>query len=147
MKGIVCKKCGYVALNGTAPEKCPVCYAPKEAFEEKEDALKTDQVKTEKGESEKKHIPAITIVKKCGLIPEGCIDVHVRVGEILHPMLKEHFITYIDFYLNKEFISRVQLSPEVLNPAAALHIKAQQGTLSVIERCNVHGAWIKEAAL
>ncbi|MFH1380222.1 MAG: desulfoferrodoxin family protein [bacterium] len=146
MEGFVCKMCGYVAINGRAPEKCPVCGAPKTAFDKKSDALKTDQEKTEKGESEKKHIPAITVVKKCGLI-EGCVDVHVRVGEILHPMLKEHFIGSIDFYINKEFISRVTLNPEVLNPAAALHLKVQKGTVSAIEHCNLHGAWIKEAEI
>lgn len=144
MKGNVCTVCGYVAINGKTPDACPVCWAPKDKFEEKQDALKTDQVKTEKGESEEKHIPAITIVKKCGLIPEGCVDVHVRVGKILHPMLKEHWIGKIDFYLNDEFISRVQLSPEVTNPAAGLHLKIKSGKLSVIEHCNLHGAWIKE---
>lgn len=147
MKGFVCKVCGYVSINGSAPEKCPVCWAPKSSFVEKEDALKTDQVKVEKGESEKKHIPAITVVKKCGLIPEGCVDVHVRIGEILHPMQKEHYITKIDFYLDNEYISRIYLSPEVMNPAAGLHLKVQKGKLSVIEHCNLHGDWIKDINL
>jgi superoxide reductase len=129
------------------PEKCPVCHLPKTVFKEKEDALKTAQDKATVGESEKKHIPAITIVRQCGLIPDGCIDAHVRVGEILHPMLPEHSIGWIDFYLDKKFISRVQLMPGVLNPAAVLHLKANAGTLSVVENCNIHGSWINEAVL
>jgi desulfoferrodoxin (superoxide reductase-like protein) len=54
---------------------------------------------------------------------------------------------HIDFYINKKFISRVHLTPEKLNPAAALHLKVNSGTLSAIELCNLHGAWIKEIDL
>lgn len=147
MKGFVCKKCGYVSINGSAPDKCPVCWAPKTDFEEKADALKTDQVKVEKGETEKKHIPAITIIKKCGLIPDGCTDVHVKIGEITHPMEQKHFITAIDLYLNKEFISRIHLTPVHLNPAGAWHLKAHAGTISAVALCNIHGSWIKDASL
>lgn len=147
MKGFVCKICGYISINGAAPEKCPVCGAPKTAFDDNHDAIKTPQDNINLGESDKKHIPAITIVKKCGLIPEGCADVHVRVGQILHPMEIKHYIAHIDFYLDKEFISRIILTPGALNPAGALHLKAQSGNLSVIELCNVHGAWISEASI
>lgn len=147
MKGIVCSVCGFIAINGAAPEKCPVCGAPKTAFEEKQDAIKTPTDNVNLGESDKKHIPAIRVVKKCGLIPEGCADVHVRIGEILHPMEAKHYIMHIDFYLNREFISRVILTPGALNPAAGLHLKAQGGKLSAIELCNIHGAWINEVDL
>ncbi|GAF95657.1 unnamed protein product, partial [marine sediment metagenome] len=98
-------------------------------------------------ELEKKHIPVITIIKKCGLIPEGCQDVHVKMGQIQHPMEEKHYISHIDFYIDSEFISRVILTPKNLNPAAALHLKATAGKLSVIELCNLHGAWIKEENL
>lgn len=140
MKGFVCKVCGFISINGSAPDSCPVCRAAKTSFEER-DAIKTAQDDAKAGE---KHTPVITIVKKCGLIPEGCQDVHVKVGSVQHPMLQEHYITTIDFYIDKEFLSRVQLTPEKLNPAAALHVKATSGKLSVIEHCNVHGAWIQE---
>ena len=32
MKGIVCKVCGFIAINGATPEKCPVCKANARAF-------------------------------------------------------------------------------------------------------------------
>lgn len=147
MKGIACKVCGYISIIGSAPDNCPVCHAPKTAFEEKEDAIKTAADPKNLTELEKKHIPVIALVKKCGLIPEGCQDVHVKMGEIQHPMQPEHYITHIDFYLDKEFISRVILTPGSLNPAAALHLKAESGKLTVIELCNLHGAWINEADL
>ena len=78
MKGYVCKICGFISINGSAPDKCPVCGAPKTAFEEKENAIKTAQDQNNLTELEKKHVPVITLVKKCGLIPEGWQDVHVK---------------------------------------------------------------------
>ncbi|NQT23163.1 MAG: hypothetical protein HQ579_06985 [Candidatus Omnitrophica bacterium] len=146
MKGHVCKVCFYISINGSAPEKCPVCGAPKSAFEEKADAIKTPQDSANLTELEKKHIPTILVLKKCGLIP-GCLDAHAKIGEILHPAQPEHHIVHIDFYLNNELISRVMLKPENLNPAAALHIKATSGKLACVSLCNLHGAWIREVNL
>lgn len=144
MKGIICGNCGYIAIDGAAPEKCPVCGAPKARFTEKQDALKTSKDVATVGESEKKHIPSITVNKQCGLIPSACVDVSVKVGEITHPMLPEHFIMHIDFYIDNKYISRVMLTPEKLNPAATLHIKGGGSKLQAIELCNVHGAWFNE---
>jgi len=145
MKGIVCEVCGYVAINGVLPDKCPVCGA--RSFKEQDDALKTAADKAEVGESEKKHIPAITVVKKCGLIPGGCQDVHVKIGEIQHPMTAEHSIQHIDFYIDREFVSRVLLTPGKLNPAAALHLKPVEGKIAAVGLCNLHGAWFSETDL
>jgi superoxide reductase len=147
MKGLVCKKCGYIAIDGTAPDKCPVCYSPASAFDAKDDAIKTPADVNSLTELEKKHIPLITVVKTCGLIAEGCQDVHVKMGAIQHPMLAEHYIGHIDFYINKKYISRVYLTPEHCNPAAALHLKKSEGTLTAVSYCNLHGAWIQEADL
>ncbi len=147
MKGFVCKVCGFISMDDTAPDNCPVCGAPKTSFEEKEDAIKTPKDIKNLTELEKKHIPVPHVVKKCGLIPEGCQDVHVKIGEIQHPMLLEHYITHMDFYIDKKFISRVILTPEKLNPASALHLKVQGGKLTVIVLCNLHGAWMQVADL
>ncbi len=147
MKGFVCKVCGFISIDGTAPDNCPVCGAPKTAFEEKEEAIKTPKDASNLTELEKKHIPVIHSVKKCSLIPEGCEDVHLKIGEIQHPMLPEHYIQHIDFYINKKFISRVILTHEKLNPAAALHLKTGSGKLTAIDFCNIHGAWMNEVDL
>ncbi|MCQ9206689.1 MAG: hypothetical protein NG740_02250 [Omnitrophica bacterium] len=147
MKGFVCSVCGLVSINGVAPDNCPVCHAPKTAFQEKEDAIKTPKDAANLTEAEKKHVPVVKVVKTCGLIPEGCIDVHVKMGEIQHPMQADHYIMHIDFYIDNEFISRIALTPEKLNPAGALHLKAKSGKLTVIELCNLHGAWISETSL
>lgn len=144
MKGFVCKVCGYISINGSAPQKCPVCGAPQSSFEEKQDAIKTakDEVKLSE-----KHTPVIVVVRKCGLLGEGCMDVHVKIGSVEHPSLPEHYIMHLDFYLDNEFISRIILTPDKLHPAGALHLKAASGKLSVVELCNIHGAWIAEENL
>jgi superoxide reductase len=142
MKGFICDHCGYVSINGSVPESCPVCFTTK--FTEKEDALKIASDEADKSE---KHSPVIVVNKQCGLIPEGCIDVHVKVGSVLHPMEKEHYIVWIDFYLDNEFISRVSLTPEKVNPGAGLHLKVNSGKITVVEHCNLHGSWISEKEL
>jgi len=146
MKTYLCKACGHIAFN-EAPERCPVCGAPKTSFEEKPGLIHQPGESKDTGEPEKKHIPKIVLVKTCGLIPQGCEDVHVKVGEIEHPMLKEHYITFIDFYIEKKFLSRVTLTPENLHPAGALHLKVTQGVLTAVEHCNVHGYWAAEMSL
>ncbi len=60
MKGYVCGTCGYISIDGTVPDKCPVCAASKTSFEQK------DIIKTAEAEGPKeKHVPVIEVVKKC----------------------------------------------------------------------------------
>ena len=139
-----CSVCGHIEFN-EAPDVCLVCRSKKEAYKKSADAIKKPANPAELTEAEKKHVPQIVAVKECGLIPDaGCIDVHARVGEILHVMTAEHFIRYLDFYLDHKFISRVWLAPEACNAAAGLHLNAPSGTISVIENCNQHGNWMGE---
>ena len=147
MIGYVCKVCKYIAIDGDAPEHCPVCGAGKSAFEENHSAIKEPQDPTNLTDLEKKHIPAITVIKKCGLIPNECTDVHVKLGEIKHPMESAHYIMHIDFYIDKKFVARTHLTPERLNAAAALHLKPGEGKIAAIALCNQHGAWFNESEL
>ncbi|MDR2426366.1 MAG: hypothetical protein LBD46_04205 [Endomicrobium sp.] len=146
MKGLVCKVCGYVSLDGKT-DVCPVCHLSN-MFSEKENAYKTPEYKSENGESEKKHIPAITIVEECGLIEgKGCVDVHVKVGEILHPSLAEHHIVRIVFYHDNKYIASTDISENV-NPASVVHLKeGTKGKIQIIEKCNLHGDWYNEVTL
>jgi superoxide reductase len=146
MRVFLCKVCGHLEFN-EAPESCPVCFAPKTSFEEKKDFLKQKGSGDAGGEAEKKHIPAFTVVRTCGLIPQGCVDVHIKIGEIEHPSTQEHHIMFIDLYLDKKYISRVYLTPDSLHPAVAYHMKASRGTLTAIERCNLHGYWTADTVL
>jgi superoxide reductase len=147
MKIFECGGCGHIEFN-EAPEKCLVCGAKREAFRENPDAITRPADPENLTDGDKKHIPKIVVVKQCGLFPGGsCSDVHVRVGEIDHVMEAKHYITYIDYYVNHKFVSRVWLSPEACNPGAALHLKASSGTLTAIENCNVHGCWMNETEI
>lgn len=147
MNIFVCKVCGHIEF-GSAPEKCPVCAQPKDQFELKPDAIKKPANPAQLTDGDKKHIPKIVILKECGLIPGGgCYDVHVKVGEMEHVMEAKHWIMYIDYYLNKKFVARVEFAPEGCHPAAGLHMKAASGTITAIENCNVHGMWMSEAKL
>ena len=111
MKVFECKVCGHIEFDA-APETCLVCRSKAEAFVEKPDAIKKPANPAELSEGDRKHIPQIVVVKECGLLPgTGCTDVHVKVGAITHVMEDKHYIRYIDYYLDRKFISRVWLSP------------------------------------
>ena len=74
---------------------------------------------------------------------DGCTDVHIKVGDVPHPMEAEHSIQWVDIYVDDKFVHRSHLTPDC-NPAATAHIKAKQGKLIAIEFCNLHGHWINE---
>jgi superoxide reductase len=145
MKGFVCGKCGHIEFD-SAPEFCPVCHAPKAMFTEQANAVNTALNLAVMSELEKKHVPVVNIVKQCSLAVPGCTDVSAKMGEIIHPMQPDHYILWVDFYINKKWMARSLMTPD-LSPAAGIHLKSVSGKLSVIELCNKHGAWIKELDL
>ena len=145
MKLFECTNCGHIELD-EAPDMCLVCH--NKQFNENADAIKHWADPNAPTDAERKHTPQIVVVKDCGLIKEAdCTDVHARVGEILHPMDPDHYIQYIDYYLDHAFISRVWLSPESCFPAAGLHLNATAGKITAIEHCNVHGIWLAETQI
>jgi desulfoferrodoxin-like iron-binding protein len=147
MKILECKTCGHIEFD-QAPAKCLICRSPATAFAENPAAIKTPANPQALTDGDKKHIPQIVVVKECGLIPGGtCTDAHVRVGEIEHVMKEKHYIVSLDYYLDRKFISRIWLSPGVCHPAAALHLNAPSGLVTVIENCNVHGNWMSETRI
>ena len=146
MDTFICGKCGYLAF-GQAPDVCPVCGAPKQAFELDNSAIKKPVDLNNLTELEKKHIPLIKINRQCGLAGPGCLDVHIKIGDILHVMEAKHYIMYIDVYLDRKFIARYHLTPDTLNPILGIHLKVAVGQLLALENCNLHGRWIAEAQL
>jgi superoxide reductase len=138
-KMFVCKGCGHIAFTA-APDRCPVCGAPKSSFKEDENA-----VMPAAKEGKEKHVPVLVAVDDCGLIPGECRDVHVKVGSTPHPMEAEHWIQWIDVYVNKTFASRYTLDPVSLKAAVGVHLKGTvKGTITAIEHCNKHGSWMAE---
>ncbi|MCI9447561.1 MAG: desulfoferrodoxin [Lachnospiraceae bacterium] len=83
--------------------------------------------------SGEKHVPAVT---KNGDIIE------VKVGELEHPMLKEHYIMWI--YLQTEQGGHLRvLSPED-KPEAEFVLAAGDKAIAAYEYCNLHGLWKAE---
>jgi superoxide reductase len=147
MKTFVCQICGHIAFD-EAPVECPVCGMPIENFENEPDAIRTPSEPDALNETEKKHVPVIEVTRECGLTPDvGCIDVHVKVGEIMHVMESEHLIDFIDLYINKRYVTRVSLTRKVLYPAARVHLNVHEGIVTVVARCNVHGHWMNRVNL
>lgn len=136
-KIFVCSVCGHIEF-GVAPDVCPVCFAPREKFAENAGAIHPAEK-----EGKEKHVPVISLVEKCGLLPDICRDAHIKVGATPHPMETDHLIEWIDVYLNKKVMARYQVYATVLQAAVSIHLKADQhGTLTVIEHCNQHGHWM-----
>jgi superoxide reductase len=140
-KLFVCQICGHIEF-GAAPDHCPVCHAPKDKF--KEDAAAVNPAEKE---GKEKHVPVILVTKECGLVPDVCRDIHIKVGATPHPMVEDHFIQWIDVYVNKKYAARYYLTP-ALQAAVSVHLKSDaQGTIQAVEFCNKHGRWMAEAAL
>ena len=140
MKTFVCQVCKHIAFD-EAPVDCPVCGSAIENYEKDEQAIKVPANPKNLTESEKKHIPVIT-VNACGSSHVNeCTTVHIKVGELEHVMDSEHLIEFVDFYMNKKYFSRLTFRAKRIHPEASLHITDTLGTLSAIAYCNVHGSW------
>jgi superoxide reductase len=138
-KALVCSVCGYIHLKETAPEKCPICQANSKVFSLKEDALKTKDDVSTVGESYKKHLPSLSINN----INENYQEIKVKIGELEHPMMPEHYITNIMFYADNEYVGGIALTHN-LKPEGSISLNATGKKISVIEHCNIHGDWISE---
>ena len=144
MSIFICKMCGHIAFN-EAPDNCPMCGAPKNSFEQNDNIFTESEEKSP--EASVKHVPAITVKKECGLIPENsCVDVIVRIGSTLHPMEEKHFIKFIDCYVDNKPIERIALLPGV-NPAGCIHLKVEGKKIQIVENCTIHGYWMADASI
>lgn len=77
-----------------------------------------------------KHVPVAEIV-------DG--NLHVKVGSMEHPMLAEHYITFIAVEAG-DLIYRHALTPGV-KPVAVFPLDGYKGKVTVYEYCNIHGLW------
>ena len=80
-----------------------------------------------------KHVPAVTI--------EGN-TVKVQIGEVIHPMLAEHYIQFIALETkNGVQIKNLKAGEE---PKAEFVLADGDEAVAVYEYCNLHGLWVKE---
>ena len=80
-----------------------------------------------------KHVPAVTV--------DGKI-VKVQIGEVVHPMLTEHYIQFIAL----ETKSGVQIKYLKAGdePSQKFVLADGDEAVAVYEYCNLHGLWVKE---
>lgn len=139
-KALVCSVCGHILLTENIPDVCPSCCSGTKIFklfDEKENALHTKEDIVVAGETEKKHLPIIKVVD----IENGYKNIFVNIGEIEHPMTKEHFISKICIYIDNELVSMTLLTKD-LKPETSIKIKTNSKNISAVAQCNIHGSWI-----
>jgi desulfoferrodoxin-like iron-binding protein len=147
MKTYVCQVCGHIAFD-QAPVDCPVCKVPIENFENVPEALKKPLDPENLTEDERMHTPLVKISKQCNAISNNrCIDIQIKVGAIEHEMTSEHFINFIDIYIDRKYVTRAMLTPKRSYPLISLCLNVTSGSLSVISNCSVHGNWRTKVAL
>lgn len=79
-----------------------------------------------------KHLPVVTVGE----------TVHVTVGEVEHPMMDAHFITFIALETEKGF-QVAQLAPGA-KPEADFVVADGDKPMAAYEYCNLHGLWKTE---
>jgi superoxide reductase len=90
----------------------------------------------------KKHVPYIEIVR------DGDVcAITVEVGHyVAHPNLPDHWIEYIEIYAASAPIATYDFAAGVVQPKVTCRAMLDPGTpVMVVERCNLHGAWVANA--
>lgn len=81
-----------------------------------------------------KHVPVISVDGQ---------TVTVKVGEVAHPMMDAHYITFVALETDKGAIVR-QLKPGS-EPVAVFTIGSDEKVIAAYEYCNLHGLWMANA--
>lgn len=122
LKFYKCQHCGNVVVK-LVDAKIPL-FCCGEIMQE----LKANTVDA----STEKHIPVVKV--------DGN-TVEVVVGEVLHPMLPEHYINFVVLETENGFDIK-QLDPQSA-PKAIFHVEDEK-LVAVYEYCNLHGLWAFE---
>ena len=115
-----CPKCGSVVVKlngiGCAPSCC--------------------------GEPMQELIPGVVdaaLEKHVPVVAEKDGKVYVQVGDVIHPMLENHYIEWIYLLTDKGGTFRFLKPGE--EPKAIFSILDDEVVLEVYEYCNLHGLW------
>lgn len=124
MKFYRCNKCGNVIMFLHDSGVVPVCCGDNMVEiipQEMEEMLM------------EKHVPHVNINGQ---------EVMVSVGEVLHPMVKEHYIEWIILETtNGAHI--IRFNENSILPITKLTLEKDEEVLAAYEYCNIHGLWIK----
>jgi len=90
---------------------------------------------------EKKHYPTVEAPESAS--PRESFKVTVTVGKDLpHPDKGDHFIQWVDLYVDDAYLSRLDFTPTVSGTPVSVTLKLNYDcTIRAISRCNLHGMW------
>lgn len=117
MKFYFCKHCKKVIISNSSVTCC----------EEVMEQLKANT----KDASLEKHVPVVQKENDNYLI---------KIGEVLHPMEEEHYITFICLELEDGYM--IKYLKAGMEPTAEFQTKSNPK--AVYEYCNLHGLWKKD---
>ncbi|MCX7778937.1 MAG: class II SORL domain-containing protein [Patescibacteria group bacterium] len=81
----------------------------------------------------KKHQPVIILMNK--------MQVKIQVGEIIHPMIEGHYITWIELEKNGSIINHKETKPGE-TPIVVFNCPWRANDLLIARtHCNLHGQW------
>ena len=86
--------------------------------------------KTQEDAMTEKHVPVF--IERDG-------GVEIRVGEVLHPMIPEHYIMFIETI--SEDKNNVHLKFLQAGEEPKIFLKEVLGNTKALEFCNIHGLW------
>ncbi len=122
-KFFICKHCGNIAGMVIDAEVPMTCCGEKMA----------ELVPNTVDAAQEKHVPVVAV--------EGNL-VTVKIGEVAHPMLSEHFINWV--YLETEKGGQRKILNPGEAPEVTFALTADDKAVAAYEYCNLHGLWKKE---
>jgi len=88
---------------------------------------------------ERLHVPFVEV--PYNLIKGSVFELRVRVGEIMHAMEEEHFITGIELHHDDRLIEKITLGPQ-MPPKCVFNTVFEENTcFRIVAVCNLHGMW------
>ncbi len=123
LKFFKCEHCGNIAVKVVDAGVPMMCCGEK----------MTELVAGAVDAAVEKHVPVVAV--------DGA-TVTVKVGEVEHPMMAEHYIQFVVLETTAGF-QVAQLAPEAA-PEAVFALPEGATALRAYEYCNLHGLWVKE---
>ena len=89
---------------------------------------------------EKLHVPQFAL--PTAIKPNKPLSVTVNVGQVPHPMTSDHYIQWVELYLDGKLVKKVALKPGD-QPMAKFQVTPTAGDHKLKAQifCNIHGLW------
>lgn len=120
MKLYICKHCGNIIKYEKSSGVKVMCCGEK----------MSELIPSSSDGALEKHVPVVNIEDR---------EVFVKVGEVEHPMLEEHYIEWIEIETTKGS-QRVKLNPGD-KPEAKFTLSSNDEFVAAYTYCNLHGFW------